>query len=72
MLTSSILKNSYQRFHEKVSEVQKDPQDVLCKTRKIHKKTPVSESLVIKLHAWGLQLFIKKETPVQVFSCEFC
>ena len=28
-------------------------------------------SFLIKLQAWGLQLF-KKETPAQVFSCEFC
>ena len=26
---------------------------------------------LIKLQAWGLQLY-KKETPAQVFSCKFC
>ena len=25
-----------------------------------------------KLQAWGLQLYLKKETLAQVFSCEFC
>ena len=38
------------------------------KFRKIHRKTLVSESLLIKLQAWG---FIKKEILAQVFSCEF-
>ena len=37
-------------------------------------KTPVSISFLIKLQASGLQAcnFIKKETPVPVFSCEYC
>ena len=26
----------------------------------------------IKLQAWGLQLYLKKETPTQVLSCETC
>ena len=34
-------------------------------------KTPVSESLLIKLQAEACN-FIKKETLAQVFSCEFC
>ena len=29
-------------------------------------------SFLIKLQASGLQLYIKKATPAQVFSCEFC
>ena len=43
--------DSYERFHEEVSEVQKQPPDVFYKKRcsqkfrNIHKKTPVSESL---------------------------
>ena len=44
------------------------------KCRKVHRKTPVSESLssfLIKLQALAWN-FIKKETPAQVFSCEFC
>ena len=46
--------------------IQKQPLEVLykrrcsLKNRKIHRKTPVSDSL-----------FYQKETPEQVFSCEF-
>ena len=35
----------------------------------IHRNTPVSESLINKVV--GLH-FIKKETPTQVFFCEYC
>ena len=46
--------------------VQKQPPEAFCKKmcswkfHKIHRKTPVPETL------------LKKETLVQVFSCEFC
>ena len=52
-------------FHFLLLLVQKQPPEVLYKTRcsekfhKIHRKTPVPK-------------FIKKETLAQVFSCEFC
>ena len=58
--------------------IQKQPPDVFCKKRcsekycKIHRKTPVPESLfLIKFHASACN-FIKKETLAQVFSYEFC
>ena len=42
------------------------------KFQKIHRKTPVPESLfLIKLQGEACS-FIKKETQAQVFSCEFC
>ena len=43
---------------------------VFLKIRKIHMKTPVPVSFLIKLQAFGLQLF-KSETLAQVFSCNF-
>ena len=52
---------------------QKQPPDVfyikICSHKffKIHRKTPVPESFLIKLN-----IFFKKETLAQVFSCEFC
>ena len=45
-------------------------QGVFSEIRKIHRKTPVPESLFWnKVAACN---FIKKETLTQVFSCEFC
>ena len=41
------------------------------KFRKIHKETPVLESLLIKLEAESC-IFVKKETLAQVISSEFC
>ena len=41
------------------------------KFRKIHRKTPVPESLFNKV-AGSACNFIKNETLAQVFSCEFC
>ena len=41
------------------------------KFRIIHRKTPVPESLLIKLQAQVCN-FIKKETLAQVLSLEFC
>ena len=40
------------------------------KSRKIHGKTPLLESLLIKLQVSGLQFYLK-DTSAQVFSCEF-
>ena len=37
---------------------------------KIHKKTPVTESLISKV-AGSLQIFTK-QTPAQVFYCKIC
>ena len=35
--------------------------------------TCVGESFLTKLQAWDLQLyFIKRDTPMQLFSCAFC
>ena len=34
--------------------------------------TPARASFLIKLQASDLQLYLKKETLAQVFSCEFC
>ena len=35
-----------------------------------HRETPESESFLKKLQVEGLQLY-EKETPAQMFSCEF-
>ena len=58
--------------------VQKQPPEAfhkkMCswKFYKIHGKTPVSETL-LKKRLWPQACnFIKKETLVQVISCEFC
>ena len=37
----------------------------------IHKKISVLESLLIKLHTWWPATLFKKQTPAQVFSCEY-
>ena len=42
-----------------------------CKLHKIHRKTPVPESLFKKSCRSEGCHFIKKETPAHVFSCEF-
>ena len=48
--------------------IQKQPPEVFCKKFcKIHRKTPVPETLFNKVAG-----FIKKESLAQVFSCEFC
>ena len=44
---------------------------VLTNFAKIHRKTPVSEFLLMKLQD-SVCNFIKKETLAQVFSCEIC
>ena len=57
-------------------KVQKQRPEVFCKKRcfekfrKIHRKTPVSESFFNKVADRPATLF-KKETLLQVFSCEF-
>ena len=57
--------------------VQKQPPEVFCrkmcswKFHKIHRKTPVPEAFFNRLWPQACN-FIKKETLVQVFSCEFC
>ena len=61
--------------------VQKQPPEAFCKKicswkfHKIHRKTPVPETFFNKVAArlWPQACnFIKKETLVQVISCEFC
>ena len=42
------------------------------KFRNIHKETVVSESLFNKVAGLKICRFIKKETPTQVFSYEYC
>ena len=39
---------------------------------KVQRKTPVFESLFNKVAGLKACIFIKKETPTQVFSCEYC
>ena len=57
---------------------QKQPPEVFCKKsvlkklRKFHRKTPVWKSLFNKFAGLQPCIFIKKETPTQVFSCEIC
>ena len=58
--------------------VQKQPPETfhkkMCswKFHKIHRKTPVPETL-LKKGLWPRTCnFIKKDSLVQVFSCEFC
>ena len=54
---------------------QKQPPEVFCKKTcsekfpNFHIKTPVRESLLLKLKISNL---IKRETPTQIFSCEIC
>ena len=61
----------FQKCQRRMQNLQKQPpRGVLLKScsqkfHKIHSKTPVQESL-------SLKNFIKKDTLVQVFSCEFC
>ena len=40
--------------------------------RNIHRKTPVLEPLFNKVIGLKACNFIEKETPTQVFSCEYC
>ena len=42
------------------------------KFRNIHRKTPLSESLSNKVSGLKACIFIQKETPTQVFFCEYC
>ena len=42
------------------------------KFRNVHRKTPVLETLFIKVTGLTACILIKKETPTQVFSCEYC
>ena len=58
--------------------VQKQSPEAFCtkmcswKFHKIHRKTPVPDAF-FKKRLWPqASNFIKKETLVQVFSCEFC
>ena len=58
--------------------VEKQPLEVFCKKmcfwkfHKIHRKTPVPEAF-LKKRLWPQACdFVKKETLLQVFSCEFC
>ena len=58
--------------------VEKQPPEAFCKKmccwkfHKIHRKTPMPKTL-LKKRLWPQACnFIKKETLVQVFSCEFC
>ena len=56
--------NRFSRSSHRRCSVKKDVLKKLCK---FNTKTPVSESLVIKLKASN---FIKKETPPKIFPCE--
>ena len=42
---------------------------VFFEFRKTHRKTPVQEAFLIRSEAC---IFVKKETLVHMFSCEFC
>ena len=46
----------------------------LKKVGKVHRKTTVLESILVKMQASSLrsETLIKKETTSQMFSCEFC
>ena len=57
-LWSSHLRSSVRKSILKISQ---NSQENTC----------VGVSFLINLHASGLQLYQKKETPTQVFSCEF-
>ena len=48
--------------------------NTLKKLCKILRKTPALVCILIKMQASNLQpeIFIKKETPSRIFSCEFC
>ena len=48
--------------------------DVFKKLRKVHRKTPLLECILIKMQASNLQCetLIEKEMPAQVFPYEFC
>ena len=58
--------------------VQKQPPEAFCKKmcsrkfQKIHRKTPVPVTFFNKVAAFRPATLLKKETLVQVFSCEFC
>ena len=64
-----------------MSKIQKQPpkvfnkKTVIKKFRNIHRKTLVLESLfnkVVGLEAWQAVTLLKKETPTQVLSCQYC
>ena len=44
----------------------------VLKIRRIHRKTPVPDSLFKWSYGSHLPTLLKKETLTQVFSCEFC
>ena len=46
--------------------------DVLRNFAKFTRNHLCQSLLLIKLRAWGQQLYIKKETLAQVFSCKCC
>ena len=59
-----------------VEKSKQSPVGVLWKSyrykfRKIHRKTPVSKSLLVESFRPKAYNFIKKETSTQLFSCEF-
>ena len=64
------------KYNEKET-YQKQPSKVFCrkmsssKFGKIHSQTPVTKFFLMKLQAEVAYNFIKTETLVQVFSCEF-
>ena len=56
---------------------QKEPPELFCTKRvflkilQYYRKTPCWSLFLIKLLVWSLQLY-QKETPAQMFSCEYC
>ena len=65
----SMLKPEKTLFYKNNGHYQKQPPEMFCekscfwKFHQIHRETPVLESKACN--------FIKKETPAQVFSCQF-
>ena len=59
----------------KISEAavrRRSSKKMLLKISQCSQKTPVFESLFNKAGALKACIFIKKEIPTQVFSCEYC
>ena len=63
--------NYYAWLKQKLKSIlkRKQPAEVFCK---IHRKTPVPESLFNKVAGLKASNFINKETLAQVFSSKFC
>ena len=55
---------------ENDAEHSKRPPNLFQKSRKIHRKAPVSESLFL-ISCLKPETLLKKKTPTQSFSCEF-